>query len=128
MFDIRIYTPYFSFTFNIYCSFTIDIINFYLLKPKALFQLIFLFKLTLFYLVFIWSSYQKSFYHQLSTNDLTQNVGMMISYDMKLVELGADYAFLWGNKTGHRFIPSLGRKISFQKSYIVIYNCLKLLN
>jgi len=54
---------------------------------------------------------EKTFNNQDFEYDLTQSLGSNVSYDFKLAEASLDYSFLWGKKTGHRFIGSLNKKI-----------------
>lgn len=54
---------------------------------------------------------EKTFNNQDFEYDLTQSLGSNVSYDFKLVEVSLDYSFLWGKKTGQRFIGSLNKKI-----------------
>jgi hypothetical protein len=61
---------------------------------------------------------ERTFNHQYSS-DLFYSLGTSISYDFKLFETSIDYAFLWGNDTGHRIIPSLSKKIRFNNVPLV---------
>jgi hypothetical protein len=54
---------------------------------------------------------ERSFFHNSFSSDLSNSLGMSISLNTKAVDLGIDYAYLWGNDIGHRLIPSLSKRI-----------------
>ncbi len=54
---------------------------------------------------------ERSFFHNSFSTDLSNSMGTSITRNTKAVDIGVDYAFLWGKDTGHRLIPSLSRRI-----------------
>lgn len=62
---------------------------------------------------------EKTFSHQREPYDLSQSIGTNVSYDFNLAEVSLDYSFLWGKKTGHRFIGSLNKRIELKNIPLV---------
>lgn len=58
--------------------------------------------------------YEHTFNHQNLSNDLSNSIGSSVTRSTKWADFGVDYAFLWGQKTGHRFIPSISRKFRWK--------------
>ena len=53
-----------------------------------------------------------------AANPLKNSFGASINYDLKIVNLGIDYSFLFGDESAHRILGSLGKTVDLGKWWI----------